>query len=199
MAGYFIDNIFGAEEDQIECLFSVAFPKGFPGTPAGRLQRVPFNPLEAIVRIDKEFDIPAIKSPVKTIYYRGISIQKRIPKDETEKMIKISFRCDASWRIYDALYTWMISYFDPQTGGQENGKVTLKSLIKGEASLKTEMKFIALSGRKLPTKILTFKGCFINNLKPSAFNSESGMPTRIEYDLHYQTMENKGFLATSVV
>jgi hypothetical protein len=185
MAAHFIETIFTITgNDQMGAMYSLFFPKGIPGTSSAL-------PLEFTFRADKEFEIPEKKVMMKDIYYRGIKIPKRIPKDETDKRFTINFRLDENFRIYDSLQQWLDRVYNPQYGNTNTGKLTLRSLIKGEQILKTTLVFQAFKSDKKIGKKIEFKGLCIESLKLTGFANDSGDPARVEAVFHYQTRIDK--------
>ena len=55
-------------------------------------------------RQDGDFQVPSLKLNMKTLYYKGMSYQKRIPKDTTDKKFDISFRLDKYGVLYKLLH-----------------------------------------------------------------------------------------------
>jgi hypothetical protein len=174
MASPLIETIFLQGSDQVLSQYKIEFPAGLP---AGVVTPSDDNIL--ILRLDKEFEIPRAVHYTYDTYYNGLKSPTVSYKDETDKMIKLDFRLDQNWEVYNVLNSWKNLVFDPVNG------------IPGDKiSTRTTIRFTALGGdsasrTRVDKKVIEFRYAQVKSLGLPPFSQESGDPARVDCELIY--------------
>jgi len=174
----FIETIFNQGSDAFASQYALSFPTGVPGTPV-------IDP-GVIVRLDKSFQIPTTTTYQYENWYRGLKVQRTGPKDETDKVIKLDFRLDQNWDIYQIFDRWYNLCFNDTEGNMGSEQSTRASIV-----------FTAFGpggNNNVPAKQFVIKYCKPKNIRlGSAFSHESGDPQRVELELIYLFYEDISF------
>lgn len=174
MAAPLIETIFLQGSDQIASQYKIDFPSGLP---AGVIAPTDNNIL--ILRLDKEFEIPRQQTYQYEVFYNGLKVPRTGPKDETEKMIKLDFRLDQNWEVYNILKSWMNVVYNDREG-----------IAGDEIATRTTVRFTALAGdatnqTRVNKKVIEFFYSKPKSLGVSQFAQDSGDPNRVDIEMLY--------------
>lgn len=151
-------------------------------------------------RQEGDFQVPAIKIPHNTYFYKGRSFNKRVPKDLSDKQIELSFRLDKYgilFKLLDKIFKYSYDYTKGNRTNKSDVSNFLKGLIKSDLEYRMDIKVYYTSYgeviNKNPflffTNYFYFEGCQIVNIALDGFNHNSGDPTKVKVTLVYDYFE----------
>ena len=152
-------------------------------------------------RQDGDFQVPSLKLNMKTLYYKGMSYQKRIPKDTTDKKFDISFRLDKYGVLYKLLHKIYTFSYDYSKGGRtsKGSGIASKyiSLIKSDLEYRMDIKVyfsslgevVSVNPLLYSTNYFSFQGCQLEDLSLDSFSHSSGEPTKVKTTFVYDFFE----------
>jgi hypothetical protein len=163
-------------DDQMANQFDVVF-SGLPVASGDGSAKATTTELK--LRMDKSIDIPEVKAATYDIEYRGMKMPMVAQKEDFDKTITLNFRLDENWKVFNALQSWYLKAFDPNTG------------IRGNfADYSVSLSFNAYRGNT-SKQIITFENIRIKSLKLETFDHGSTDPSRVECSFLY-TYSNFG-------
>lgn len=152
-------------------------------------------------RQDGEFQVPSLKMSTKQFFYKGMSYSKRIPRDETDKKIDITFRLDKYGVLYKLLHKIYTYSFNYEQGNRES-KVSgiankYLNLIKSDLEYRMDIKvYITSLGEVMAknpilyaTNYFSFQGCQLEDLSIDSFKHDEGNPTKVKATFVYDFFE----------
>ena len=154
-----------------------------------------------LFRQDGDFQVPSLKLNMKTFYYKGMSYQKRIPKDVTDKKFDISFRLDKYTILYKLLHKIYTFSYDYSRGGRESKNSNLLAkvigLIKSDLEYRMDIKVftsslgevVSVNPLLYTTNYFSFQGCQLEDLSIDSFSHSSGEPTKVKATFVYDFFE----------
>lgn len=152
-------------------------------------------------RQEGDFQVPSLKLNMKTFYYKGMSYQKRIPKDNTDKKFDITFRLDRYGILYKLLHKIYTFSYDYSRGGRvskgNNVLSKIVGLIKSDLEYKMDIKVyfsslgevVSVNPLLYSTNYFSFQGCQLEELSLDAFSHSSGEPTKVKVTFVYDFFE----------
>lgn len=154
-----------------------------------------------IIKQEGDFQVPSLKVPNKTMYYKGRTYHKRVPRDNSEKKFDITFRLDRYAILYKLLNKIYKFSYDYTKGSRESKSTNLAqkivSLIKSDLEYRMNIKVYYSSLGEVTvnnpllyaTNYFFFEGCQIEDISLDSFNHSSGDPTKVKVSFVYDYFE----------
>jgi hypothetical protein len=158
--GMIEQEVLAVGDDAMKSQYQVVFPSGIPGGGNGLLLSF---------RQKGTFDPPAHATGMYEVIKKGQKVPFPSASEETDKQFTLTIRLDRLYQVYDALNGWHEVVYNKTTGSngfssQYRTTVIVQNLDQGN----------------IPIASFRFSGTYLESLKVSEFDHESGDPMEVE-------------------
>jgi hypothetical protein len=169
--GMIESEILAVGDDAFRSQYETIFPSGIPG--GG-------NSLRLSLRQKGTFDPPEHGVVTYEVIKKGQKVVKPGGAEEVDKMFMLTIRVDQEYGVYDDLYNWKQLVYNEDTGSP------------GRASqFRTTMLVRNLNENNIPTATFKFTGVFLQKIKVTEYDHESGEPVEIEATFYFVRMKKE--------
>jgi hypothetical protein len=152
-----------------------------------------------IFRLDKSFTLPTQTTSTYDVVFNGLKIPRVSAKEDTEKKIKLDFRCDQASDVYIFFKEWIDAGYDPLNGYMESEEDTrinrhIKLELLNRSAVKTtngdENTLVNTTKRgfvSIPQVSRTFRFYHVQpfEINLTEFSHDNGDPVRVDLQFVY--------------
>lgn len=159
------DAIMGLGDDQLQSMWQVVFPEGFPT--GGNTDAIG-------LRCDLTFQIPEEIVGTYDIHKNGIVITKTGAVTTTQKQFTLEWRISQDWDVVDSIEKWFKAVYDPITGTALPDSMTRANVVCQ-----------AMDPQHNVIKVIRFKGAKPISITFTNFDNSSAEPMRVTVQFIY--------------
>lgn len=164
-------EIMAVGDDAYRSQYEIVFPSGIPGGGSNLLLSL---------RQKGTFDPPEHGVVTYEVIKKGQKVVKPGGAEEVDKMFVLTFRVDQLWKVYDDLYAWKQLVYNEDTGSP------------GQSSrYRTTVIVRNLNENNIPLASFKFTGTFLQKLKVTEMDNESGEPVEVEATFYFVRMKKE--------
>lgn len=142
-----------------------------------------------IFRLDKSFTLPTQTTSTYDVVFNGLKIPRVSAKEDTEKKIKLDFRCDQASDVYMFFKDWIDAGYDPLNGYMEseedtrvNRHIKLELLNRGAVKTVNGNEATTIDSKSIPQVSKTFRFYHVQpfEINLTEFSHDNGDPVRVD-------------------
>ena len=195
----FIQSIWSSADDQISSQYRLSVEadsvSNAPRKKGALLNNSsllsPTTPNSWIFRLDKSFTLPTQTTSTYDVVFNGLKIPRVSAKEDTEKKIKLDFRCDQASDVYIFFKEWIDAGYDPLNGYMESEEDTrINRHIKLELLNRSAVKTIngnenTVQGIAQVSRTFRFYHVQPFEINLTEFSHDNGDPVRVDLQFVY--------------